>query len=66
MERLPIKTKAAGLKLTPDQYKSIEQRAARCRVSMSLWMRSILLQAAASHPSKGGYIRVREPDGATI
>lgn len=63
MRSLALKTKFAGLKLTPEQYRSIEARAERCKVDMSSWMRSILTQAA-SKPSKNGYIRVREPDGA--
>jgi len=65
MRRAPTKSKNASLKLTPDQYRLIEQRAERCKISTSAWMRSILLQAA-SRPSSDGYLRIREPDGATI
>jgi hypothetical protein len=65
--RTPPKTRVAGLKLTPDQYRMIEQRAERRKVSMSAWMRSILLQAATSRPSSnGGFLRIREPDGEMI
>ena len=59
------KTKVATLKLTPEQHKLIDQRAKRCGVRMSVWMRSILLQAASRNASEG-YLRIREPDGATI
>lgn len=65
MARSPVKTKRGGLRLTPEQYRTIEQRAERCKVSMSVWMRSILLQAA-TRPASDGYLRIREPDGATI
>jgi hypothetical protein len=53
------KTKRAVVKLTPEQYRAIEQRAARCGVRMTAWMRSVLLQAAAGK-------RIREPSGALI
>ena len=59
------KTKSTTLKLTPDQHKLIDQRAKECGVRMSVWMRSILLQAASKHAQEG-YLRIREPDGATI
>jgi uncharacterized protein (DUF1778 family) len=59
------KTKVATIKLTPDQHKLIDQRAKRCGVRMSVWMRSILLQAASRNASEG-YLRIREPDGAVI
>ena len=59
------KTKSTTLKLTPDQFKMIDQRAKDCGVRTSVWMRSILLQAAQKHPHEG-YLRIREPDGATI
>lgn len=61
---VPPKSKVATIKLTPDQHKMIDQRAKRCGVRMSVWMRSILLQAA-SRQSAEGYLRIREPDGAT-
>ena len=59
------KTKFVGIKFTAEQHRMIEQRAERCKVSMSAWMRSVLLQAA-SRPttSRPGYLRIREPDGA--
>lgn len=65
MTRVPLKTKRVALRLTPEQCRIIEQRAARCNVSASAWMRSILAQAA-SRPSKDGFLRIHEPDGATI
>jgi len=64
MSHIPVKTKIASVKLTPEQYKAIEQRAERCGVRLSVWMRSILLQAASRNSSEG-YLRIREPDGAT-
>jgi hypothetical protein len=59
------KTKATSLKFTPEQHRLIEQRARQCGVRMGVWMRSILLQAATKQSSEG-YLRIREPDGATI
>jgi len=58
------KTMVASLKLTPDQHKMIDQRARKCGVRMSVWMRSVLLQAA-SKQVKEGYIRIREPNELT-
>jgi hypothetical protein len=59
------KTKFVGIKFTAEQYRMIEQRAERCKVSKSAWMRAVLLQAAdRSATSKPGYVRIREPDGA--
>lgn len=58
-----MKTRLVGIKLTPDQYRTIEQRAERRGVRVSVWMRSVLLQAA-SRPPSDGYLRIREPDGA--
>ena len=63
--RIPAKTRIANCKLTPDQYRMIEQCAGKCQLSMGAWMRSVLLQAA-SKPAKDGYIRIHEPDGAMI
>lgn len=63
MAHSSVKTRVAGVKLTAEQYRKIEQRAELCKVSMSAWMRSILLQAA-SKPAREGYLRLREPDGA--
>ncbi len=57
------KTKVRTLKFTPEQDKLIEERAERCKVSVSVWMRTVLLQVA-SRPAREGYHRVREPDGA--
>jgi uncharacterized protein (DUF1778 family) len=59
------KTKKATVKFTPDQYRLIEQRAERCKVSVSAWMRTILLQAASKPTSnRPGFLRIKEPDGA--
>lgn len=64
MAHIPVKTKIAAVKLTPEQYRGLEQRAEHCGVRLSAWMRSILLQAASQKPHKG-HLRIREPDGAT-
>lgn len=60
-----MKTKFIGVKLTPEQYRAIEQRAERCKVRMSTWIREVSLQAA-SRPAREGFIRIKEPDGALI
>lgn len=64
MSRAPVKTVVFSLKLTPDQLRLFEERSGRCKMSVSAWMRTILGQAA-TRPANNGYIRVREPDGAT-
>ena len=45
----------------------IAQRAKHCGVRVSVWMRSVLLQAAqsAARQPSDGYLRIREPDGVT-
>ena len=55
------KTRTVGLKITPDQHQVLEQRAADSGVMLSVWMRSILLQAANQKPRKG-HLRIREPN----
>jgi hypothetical protein len=64
MSRILTKTRSATVKLTPEQYKLVEQRAEKCQMSVSAWMRSILAQAAY-RPANNGHITIREPDGAT-
>ncbi len=56
------KTKMLTIKLTPDQVRLIDQKAEKCKVDRSKWMRSILTQAARSTAMQG-YLRIREPDG---
>jgi len=64
MKGPPIRQKVVTLKITPEQFKAIEQRAERCGVRTAVWVRSIVVQAA-SQPSDDGYIRkIREPNGA--
>ena len=58
------KTKVASFKLTPEQYRLLEQRAKQRGMRTGAWMRSILIQAA-SKSAHEGYLRIREPDGAT-
>jgi hypothetical protein len=64
MSNIPLKTRTVGFKLTAEQYRDLEQRAAHSGLRLGTWMRSILLQAA-SQKSRKGYLRIREPDGAT-
>lgn len=65
--RAIIYTEVATIKMTPEQRRIIAQRAKICGVRVSVWMRSVLLQAAksASREPEDGYLRIREPDGAT-
>lgn len=53
----------ASVKFTVEQYRLLEQTASSCKMSLSAWMRSIVLQVA-SKPAKEGYHRVRTPNGA--
>lgn len=59
------KTETLTLKLAPKQRKIIDERAKRCGVSTSVWLRSIAMQAATRQASEG-YLRIKEPDGVTI
>ena len=60
-----LKTKGVLLKFSPEQYKSIAQRAERCGVRGGPWMRAVHLQVA-KRTGEPGIAKVREPDGATI
>lgn len=62
---LPTKSRFTAVKLSPEQHRAIEIRAERCKVTVSVWMRSILSQAASRPPKKDGYLHIREPDGTT-
>jgi hypothetical protein len=53
-----------SVRVTPEQDQLIAQRAKQCKVSETVWIRSILVQAARSTPDRG-YLRIREPDEAT-
>lgn len=59
------KTKVAAFKVTPEQYETIEERAAQSGMHTAAWMRTIVLQAATT-PRTGRIIKINEPDGATI
>lgn len=61
---ISVKTKTVSIKLTPEQHRLIEVRAKKCGVRVAVWMRMILAQAA-SRQADQGYLRIREPDGAT-
>ena len=64
MAHVQSKTKMLTVKVTPEQYRIVTQRAEQCEVRRGTWIRSILLQAATSKADKG-YLRIREPEGET-
>ena len=64
MGDIQSKTKQTAIRLAPDQYCLIAQRAEHCGVKVSTWMRLVLLAAATQKPRKG-YLHIREPDGTT-
>lgn len=63
MTKAPMKTTRVSLALQPEQLRLLEQRAERCKMSVSAWMREILTQAA-TRPAREGYLRIHEPNGA--
>jgi hypothetical protein len=68
-KRVSAKTRRATIKFTPEQHQTIHERARSRGVKPTVWMRSILLQAAASQSAAEGgrgYIRIKEPTGETI
>ncbi len=67
MPRAILYPAIASIKMSAEQLRLINQRAKHCGVRPSVWMRSILMQAAksASRETGDGYIRIREPDGVT-
>ena len=69
MADISLKTRQTAIKFSPEQYRLLEQRAEQCGVRVSVWMRSILLQAATQKPRTQppwkGYLHILEPDGAT-
>lgn len=66
-QRATLYPEAATIKMSREQRRLIEQRAKHCGVRPSVWMRSILTQAAqsASRQTSDGYLRIREPNGVT-
>jgi hypothetical protein len=60
-----FKTVLKAVRFTPEQYHEIEQRADRCGMRPAVWMRTILLRAAAEKPRKG-HLRIKEPNGVSI
>jgi uncharacterized protein (DUF1778 family) len=66
-QRATIYTEVATVKMTPEQRRLINQRAKHCGVRVSVWMRSVLMQAAqsAARQTSDGYLRIREPNGVT-
>jgi hypothetical protein len=68
-KRVSAKTRRATIKFSPEQLQLIRERARTRGVKTTVWMRSILLQAATSQAAAEGgrgYIRIREPNGDTI
>lgn len=61
------KSKQLSFKLNDEQCRLIEQRAARCKMSTSAWIRQIVVQVARtkiSVDSRGRtYLRIVEPNG---
>lgn len=55
----------ASLRFTPEQYAAIQDRAEQRGVRTSVWMRTIVLQAANSPINSKRLIQIREPNGAT-
>jgi hypothetical protein len=62
MTKAPMKTTRVSLALAPEQLRLLEQRAERCKMSVSAWMRVILMQAAI-RPAREGHLRIKEPNG---
>lgn len=60
--RIAAKTRPVTVKFSDDQYTVIENRAARCKMNVAVWLRSIALQAA-TRPASDGRILIKEPDG---
>jgi hypothetical protein len=67
MPRATLYPEVATIKMSSEQRRLINQRAKQCGVRASVWMRSILMQAAqsASRQQTDGYLRIREPNGVT-
>lgn len=66
MANVKVRTRQVIFKVTPEQYQRILQRAEQCGVRPTQWMRSILLQAAnRTRLTSDGFLRIKEPDGAT-
>lgn len=65
--RATVYTEVVTVKMTPEQCRIVQQRAKLCGVRVSVWVRSVLMQAAqsASRQPSDGYLRIREPDGIT-
>ena len=68
MSRATLYPAVVSIKMSTEQLRLINQRAKHCGVRASVWMRTILMQAAKSASRDqplDGYIRIREPDGVT-
>ena len=67
MSRTTLYPEVATIKMSHEQRQLINQRAKKCGVRASVWMRSILMQAvkSAGREPEDGYLRIREPDGVT-
>lgn len=60
-----LKTETLTFKVTREQCRALEERAANNNLPLGTWMRQLLLQAASQKPRKG-YLHIREPNGNTI
>ena len=65
MVNVALKTRHTAIKLAPEQYRLLQERAESCGMRLAVWMRLILVQAASQKPRKG-YLHIREPNGDTI
>ena len=62
---LPHKDRVVNTKFTVEQVRLMDARAKRCGVSRSVWIRTILIQAATRQPAEG-FVRIKEPDGSIL
>jgi|WetSurMetagenome_2_1015567.scaffolds.fasta_scaffold817719_2 hypothetical protein len=64
MKPVPKKSHIVAFKVTPEQYRLIEQRVEKSGMRLSTWIRDIALQVVRRRkPDSKGYLRIREPDG---
>lgn len=62
---IPTKSETISFKVTPDQYAMVVKRAEGRGLLLGQWTRGVTLRAAEAQP-RGNFIRISEPDGATI
>jgi predicted DNA binding CopG/RHH family protein len=64
--KVRYKDRVLTVRVSASLARSIEQSANRCGVPVSVWVRSIIAQASSRDWNGSKYIRIREPNGATI